>query len=123
MLANGGHLDGVRVVGRKTLELMHGNRIPSSLLPFEILSQPMNGFGFGLGSRVMVDVAQSAGPGSVGEFGWAGAATVRPGDSALFRRVRFLANRGGNPISGLGVPAACNQRTKDTTFVDNVRRS
>jgi CSLREA domain-containing protein len=29
-------------------------------------------------------------------FGWAGAATVRPGDSAIFRRVRFLANRAFN---------------------------
>jgi predicted outer membrane repeat protein len=29
-------------------------------------------------------------------FGWAGAATVRPGDTAVFRRVRFLANRAFN---------------------------
>ncbi len=31
-----------------------------------------------------------------GPFGWAGAATVRPGDTAVFRRVRFLANRAVN---------------------------
>ncbi len=74
MLANGGELDGERIVGRKTLELMHANRIPASLLPFEILGIPTPGIGFGLGSRVMLDVAASNGPGSVGEFGWAGAA-------------------------------------------------
>ncbi len=74
MLANGGVLDGERIVGRKTLELMHANRIAPELLPIEILGQPVAGFGFGLGSRVMLDVARSDGPGTVGEFGWAGAA-------------------------------------------------
>lgn len=74
MLGNGGQLDGERVVGRKTLELMHTNRVPASMLPFEILGLPVPGFGFGLGSRVMLDVGANAGPGSVGEFGWAGAA-------------------------------------------------
>lgn len=74
MLANGGELDGNRVVGRKTLELMHADRVPAALRPLEIMGMPVPGFGFGLGSRVMHDVAASAGPGSVGEFGWAGAA-------------------------------------------------
>lgn len=74
MLANGGHLDGQRVAGRKTLELMHGNRLGPALVPWEILGMPTPGYGFGLGSRVMLDVAASGAPGSVGEFGWAGAA-------------------------------------------------
>jgi CubicO group peptidase (beta-lactamase class C family) len=74
MLANGGELDGERIIGRKTLELMHSNRIPPELLPYEIMGIPVGGMGFGLGSRVMLDVAASDGPGSVGEFGWAGAA-------------------------------------------------
>ena len=78
MLANGGRVDrtpnGERLIGRKTLELMHGNHVPLELLPYEILGMPSPGMGFGLGSRVMLDVAQTAGPGSVGEFGWAGAA-------------------------------------------------
>ena len=74
MLCHGGHLDGERVIGRKTLQLMHTNRIPDTMLPFEILGLPSPGFGFGLGSRVMLDVGANAGPGSVGEFGWAGAA-------------------------------------------------
>ena len=74
MLANGGELDGERIVGRKTLELMHSNVVPAALLPLEIGGLPMPGYGFGLGSRVLMDVAQSAAPGSVGEFGWSGAA-------------------------------------------------
>ena len=74
MLANGGELDGERVIGRKTLELMHSNFVPAALLPLEIGGLPMPGYGFGLGSRVLLDVAQSSAPGSVGEFGWSGAA-------------------------------------------------
>ena len=74
MLLNGGQLDGTRIIGRKTLELMHANHLPPELLPWELLGQDNVGLGFGLGSRVMMDVAASAGAGSVGEYGWAGAA-------------------------------------------------
>jgi CubicO group peptidase (beta-lactamase class C family) len=74
MLANGGELDGERIIGRKTLELMHSNFVPAAFLPLEIGGLPMPGYGFGLGSRVLLDVAQSSAPGSVGEFGWSGAA-------------------------------------------------
>jgi len=35
---------------------------------------PTPGLAFGLGSRVVMNVADTAGPGSVGEYGWAGAA-------------------------------------------------
>ncbi len=74
MLANGGELNGARILGRKTLELMHSNFVPAGLLPLEIGGLPTPGYGFGLGSRVLMDVAQSGAPGSVGEFGWSGAA-------------------------------------------------
>jgi CubicO group peptidase (beta-lactamase class C family) len=74
MLANGGELNGERILGRKTLELMHSNHVPASLLPLEVGGLPLPGYGFGLGSRVLLDVAQSGAPGSVGEFGWSGAA-------------------------------------------------
>jgi len=74
MLVNGGELDGVRVIGPKTLELMHGNHLPAELMPFELAGRPQGGMGFGLGSRVTVDVPASAAAGSVGEYGWAGAA-------------------------------------------------
>jgi CubicO group peptidase (beta-lactamase class C family) len=74
MLLNGGELNGVRILAPKTVELMHTNHLPQSLLPYNIGPLPVSGYGFGLGSRVLLNVAESAMPGSVGEFGWAGAA-------------------------------------------------
>jgi CubicO group peptidase (beta-lactamase class C family) len=73
MLLNGGELDSVRLLGRKTVELMTRNHL-SALAnphPFGIGSQ-----GFGLGVRVITDLGQSFVPGSSGSFGWDGAATT-----------------------------------------------
>lgn len=74
MLLNRGQLDGVRILAPKVVDLMHMNHVPKSLLPWEIGGIPSLGYGFGLGSRVLLNVAESAMPGSVGEFGWGGAA-------------------------------------------------
>ena len=74
MLANGGELDGARIIGRKTLALMHANHLSKELLPLSMDAAPIPGYGFGLGSRVALDVAQTGVSGSVGEFGWSGAA-------------------------------------------------
>jgi len=61
-------------VMRKTADLMHMNHLPADLLPYELGGWPAMGYGFGLGSRVLMNVAESELPGSVGEFGWSGAA-------------------------------------------------
>jgi CubicO group peptidase (beta-lactamase class C family) len=74
MLLNGGKLNGVRILGHKIVEFMHMNHLSKELLPFDIGGVPIMGYGFGLGSRVLLNVAESAMPGSVGEFGWSGAA-------------------------------------------------
>ncbi len=74
MLLNGGELHGTRILGRKTIELMHQNHLPAHLLPYKIQDPPAYGYGFGLGSRVLINVAESGKPGSVGEYGWSGAA-------------------------------------------------
>lgn len=74
MLLHGGKLDGVRILGRKIVELMHMNHLSPALLPYTLADPPAYGYGFGLGSRVLLNVAESQLPGSVGEFGWAGAA-------------------------------------------------
>ncbi|MEM7343259.1 MAG: serine hydrolase domain-containing protein, partial [Chloroflexota bacterium] len=79
MLLNQGELDGTRILGRKTIELMHMNHLPTDLLPFQVVGPPTYGYGFGLGSRVLMNVAESEKPGSVGEFGWAGAANETVG--------------------------------------------
>ena len=74
MLLTGTAEDGTRILGRKTLELMHTNHLRPELLPYTLAGVPAGGYGFGLGSRVAMDVGQSAMPGSPGEFGWAGTA-------------------------------------------------
>ncbi len=74
MLLTGRASDGQRILGRKTLELMHTNHLPQALLPYMLAGAPTPGYGFGLGSRVASDVGATAVAGSVGEFGWAGAA-------------------------------------------------
>jgi CubicO group peptidase (beta-lactamase class C family) len=74
MLLSGCAANGERLLSRKTLALMHTNHVAPALLPYTIGPFPANGYGFGLGSRVLLNVAASAVPGSTGEFGWAGAA-------------------------------------------------
>lgn len=77
MLLNGGTLDGVRVIGRKTLDLMTRNHLPGgsdlASMSRSLFSEAANaGTGFGLGFAVNKDVARSMIPGSVGEFYWGG---------------------------------------------------
>jgi CubicO group peptidase (beta-lactamase class C family) len=69
MLLNGGSLDGVRLLGPKTVELMTGSQT-SDLPPIEGLLGP--GAQFGLGFRVVTDIAATQTQGSVGLFGWRG---------------------------------------------------
>ncbi|MEM7112723.1 MAG: serine hydrolase domain-containing protein [Chloroflexota bacterium] len=76
MMLNNGELNGIRILGRKTVELMRANHLSSSLLPYEIGHVPMLGYGFGIGMRVLQDVGLAAIPGSTGEYGWAGAANT-----------------------------------------------
>jgi len=69
MILNQGELDGARLLGRKTVDLMHMNHLPPG-----IFIDPAGSTGFGLGGFVRVDVAKSKMPGSVGSWGWGGAA-------------------------------------------------
>lgn len=64
-ILNGGELDGVRILSRKSVELMAVDHIA----PIEY--QP--GVGFGLGFSVVKDLGRRGLLGSVGEFGWGGA--------------------------------------------------
>jgi CubicO group peptidase (beta-lactamase class C family) len=78
LLLNKGTLEGMRLVSRKTVELMTMNHLPPHLLPYGV-STPKNGMGFGLGVSVVMDLAQYGNIGSVGLFGWDGAANTRSG--------------------------------------------
>ena len=78
-LANGGELDGARIIGRKTLEFMRLNHLPNGTdLPSVSIGgfseTPYDGSGFGLGFAVKTDIAKSQTIGSVGEYGWGGMA-------------------------------------------------
>lgn len=80
-LANGGELEGSRIIGRKTLEFMRLNHLPGNQdLPTVSVGSfsetPYEGTGFGLGFSVKTDVAKSQTNGSVGEYGWGGMAST-----------------------------------------------
>lgn len=64
------------LLSRKMLEMMRANRIPPSQLPLTIGMNPLPGYGWGLGVRVMLDVGQAMALTGQGELGWAGAAST-----------------------------------------------
>ena len=77
MLLNGGELDGASILRRKTVELMMTNQLSDlevapGLEPGEFRA----GEGFGLGGYVVLDAARRGREGSVGQFGWFGAAST-----------------------------------------------
>ena len=80
MLRRGGELDGVRILGDRTLKLMHMNHLPGGA---ELASVAMEGFtetayegvGFGLGFASTIDQI-AAGNISGGDYYWGGAAST-----------------------------------------------
>ncbi len=66
MIANGGELNGKRILSSRTVDLMTADHISK-----DITYEP--GVGFGLGFEVVLDQGQRGKPGSVGEFRWGGA--------------------------------------------------
>jgi CubicO group peptidase (beta-lactamase class C family) len=67
MVLNGGELDGVRILSRKSIELMTVNHVG------DLLAGGAPGTGFGLGFQVLEDLGARGSLGSVGEYGWGGA--------------------------------------------------
>lgn len=81
MLLGGGQLDGVRILGRKTVAHMTRNQLPgggdlASMGQVVFSETSYEGIGFGLGFSVMLDPARANVVGSVGEFAWGGAAST-----------------------------------------------
>lgn len=77
---NGGELDGVRLVSRKTIELMTANHLPPGvpigpdMARFEALApSAAMGQGFGLGFAVRTDTGRNPLHGSAGDYFWGGA--------------------------------------------------
>ncbi len=71
MLLNAGELDGERLLGRKTVELIRMNHISDDWQPLE-----RTGCGFGLGFAVVTDVAETHSLGSLGTYSWGGLAST-----------------------------------------------
>ena len=80
MLRRGGELDGHRVVGSRTLELMHANHLPGGVdlagLAVDTFSETGNdGIGFGLGFAMTIDQIATGGL-SAADYYWGGAAST-----------------------------------------------
>ena len=71
MMLNEGELNGVRLLGRKTVELMTMSHIPDDWQPLW-----RTGSGFGLGFAVVTDVAETHTLGSLGTYSWGGLAST-----------------------------------------------
>jgi CubicO group peptidase (beta-lactamase class C family) len=81
MLLRGGELDGVRLLSRRTLDLMTLNHLPGGvdLQEFAVDTYAETGFagvGFGLGFSVIIDQAKNKNVISEGAFAWGGAAST-----------------------------------------------
>jgi CubicO group peptidase (beta-lactamase class C family) len=82
MLRNRGEHDGVRLLGRKTVELMTMNHLPGGQDLTQLAQAGMftetayAGVGFGLGFSVMQSPARAQILGTPGEYAWGGAAST-----------------------------------------------
>ena len=71
MVLNGGELDGVRLLGRKTAEFVTMSHVPP-----DWLAPKRTGTGFGLGFSVVTNVADTHTIGSLGTCSWGGMAST-----------------------------------------------
>ena len=82
MLRNRGELDGVRLLSRKTVDLMTANHLPggqdlTTLAQAGMVTETAYaGVGFGLGFSVMLEPSRAQVLGTAGEFAWGGAAST-----------------------------------------------
>jgi CubicO group peptidase (beta-lactamase class C family) len=81
MLLGGGQLDGVRLLGPRTVAYMGRNHLPggADLTRFGrplFAESAFDGIGFGLGFSVVLDPAEGKVPSSAGELAWGGAAST-----------------------------------------------
>src|SRR5690242_11239425 len=78
-MLNKGEIDGVRLLGKKTVELMTMNHLPGDMADMgmpRFSESPYYGIGFGLGFSVMIDPAKAQILGTKGEYAWGGAAST-----------------------------------------------
>ncbi|MBQ7562473.1 MAG: serine hydrolase [Lachnospiraceae bacterium] len=71
MLLGEGELDGVRILGRKTAELLHTDCLPENVRR-TINFNNIKGYSYSNLVRIMKDTGEALSNGSVGEYGWDG---------------------------------------------------
>ena len=83
MLLNGKTIRGESIISKSMLLKATTNHLDSCFFPLEIKNiaekteeNDLEPYGWGLGFRVMMDIEKANGIGSIGEFGWAGAAAT-----------------------------------------------
>jgi CubicO group peptidase (beta-lactamase class C family) len=86
MLHTGKSDKGEQILNDQTLKLISTNFLDSKLLPIEIASigivkdenyiNGLEAYGWGFGCRTLLDPTKQNNLGSIGEFGWAGAAST-----------------------------------------------
>jgi CubicO group peptidase (beta-lactamase class C family) len=76
MLLNKGELDGTRLLSPTTVNMMTTNHVPLSALPMTYGNSKydwqIDGCGFGLGFRVLLNPPAAGSAASPGSFGWFG---------------------------------------------------
>ncbi len=72
MLLNGGELDGVRILGSRTVAFMASDHVLGSNIARGPNWLPPPGYGFGLGFAVRRELGQADFPASIGTFYWGG---------------------------------------------------
>ena len=81
MLLHEGELDGVRLLGTRTVQYMTRNHLPGGV-DLEAIGRPLfaettfDGVGFGLGFSVVDDPVKTKVLSSAGDYGWGGAAST-----------------------------------------------
>jgi len=95
MLANGGELDGARILSPSTIALMASNHLTDA----QLAKQPIGpGVGFGLDVAVIMDPAKAGTTGGKGSYSWGGAAGtwfwVDPENDVVF--LGFISVLGGS---------------------------
>lgn len=99
-LANGGYgASGNRIISRGTIDLMRTNFLDPGIIKTMDWAE-LQGYGYGLGVRTMMDRAVCGSNGTQGEFGWCGAAgtylLIDPERKlSLFYAQQVLENRSG----------------------------
>ena len=86
MLIDGKNAAGKKLISFETLSRMRSNNLDHNLLPLEITSintikdekyiNDLNGYGWGLGFRVLINNSENNTHGQIGEFGWSGYAST-----------------------------------------------